>query len=158
MSKVKYQDLQMNERDQARFWAKVLVPASVDDCLLWAKTYASGYGYLHLRGKNVPAHRISYQLANGPIPEGKVIDHLCHNPRCVNPNHLEAVSQQENVLRGYVIPVAASWRGPRKQHCKRGHEFTPENTYTNPKGERVCRQCRRGRSAAARQRAKAKGR
>lgn len=79
------------------------------------------------------AHRLSYTLAYGSIPEGLVIDHLCRTPVCVRPDHLEAVTQQENMRRG---PGA-------KTHCKRGHEFNEVNTYVRKDtGARFCRPCK----------------
>lgn len=83
------------------------------------------------------AHRVAYEWSIGPIPEGMVIDHLCRNRQCVNPSHLEVVTNVENVMRGYSI-----WAiNARKTHCKRGHEFTPENTIER-NGTRACRTCR----------------
>jgi hypothetical protein len=91
------------------------------------------------------AHRIAYELFIGPIPNGLHIDHLCRNRGCVNPVHLEPVTQQENMLRGYA-PSAVSHRANR---CHRGHEFTPENTYIKhrPNGriKRDCKECARMR-------------
>lgn len=82
-------------------------------------------------------HRIAYELAVGPIPVGLVIDHLCRNHSCINPEHLEPVTNVENVMRG-----ESAWaRNARKTHCKRGHEFTDENTIRR-NGTRSCRQCR----------------
>lgn len=149
MSRVKYKDLELTEKDQKRFWSKVLAPVAASACLLWAKPYGNGYGYLCLRGQRVLAHRVSFQLANGPIPDGKVIDHLCGNTRCVHPDHLDAVDQRENVHRGYARSVSVARRND-KTHCKHGHEFTPENTYTRPDGKRSCRQCQRDREATKR--------
>ncbi len=84
-----------------RFWPKV---QKTDDCWLWnGATNSQGYPQLGAgrRGEGVVyAHRLSYELANGPIPEGLVIDHLCRTPSCVNPAHLEAVGQSTNILRG----------------------------------------------------------
>jgi hypothetical protein len=68
----------------------------------------------------------------GPIPEGLTIDHLCKNPGCVRPDHLEAVTMRENIRRG-------SWAS--RTHCINGHEYTEENTYRMPSGYRDCRRC-----------------
>jgi HNH endonuclease len=80
-----------------RFWNKV---ERTDDCWLWrAATAWNGYGLFRLGNKMVLVHRYSWSLANGPIPDGRVIDHLCHVRACVNPAHLACVSMQENVQR-----------------------------------------------------------
>lgn len=83
---------------QVRFWAKVNKTAS---CWLWtAATHNAGYGVMRLDGRNEFAHRISLKLSGVDIPAGFDVDHLCRNPRCVNPSHLEPVSHKENVRRG----------------------------------------------------------
>ena len=81
---------------EERFWAYV---DQSGDCWMWtAQTNEYGYGMFHLsKGKPVRAHRFSYELSRGPIAEGLVIDHTCHNPPCVNPDHLQAVQQRQNV-------------------------------------------------------------
>lgn len=129
-----------------RFQRKVTVETG--GCHLWTGSLVMGYGRFRINGETVGAHRWIYEQTIGPIPEGMSIDHLCHNSdlsctdadecrhrRCVNPDHLEAVPIGENVARG---------GNGRKTHCKRGHEFTPENTYVQPSnGGRLCRICRR---------------
>lgn len=98
----------------------------------WTNQAATPYGRLSVGNRKVYAHRLSYETFVGPIPEGHEIDHLCQNTLCVNPDHLEAVSPEEN--RDRVTQ--------RRTHCKRGHEFTEENTYWVREGARACRSCR----------------
>lgn len=92
--------------DEARFWSKV---NKTDACWLWSGTTNpdSGYGRFQVTDKNsrksLYAHRYSYELAKGKIAPKLVIDHLCRVPACVNPSHLEAVTNRENGIRGNVI-------------------------------------------------------
>jgi hypothetical protein len=79
------------------------------------------------------AHRIMYRGVHGLIPEGFVVDHLCDNPLCVNPDHLKAVAHSENIRRALT----------KRTHCPKGHAYTPENTYISPQGHRQCRECKR---------------
>ena len=113
-----------------------------DGCWEWLGSTSTGYGCFR-RGY---AHRYSYELHKGAIPDGLQIDHLCRNRLCVNPDHLEAVTVRVNVLRG-VSRVAAN---ARQSHCIRGHEFTPENTRRRANGSRACRECGRQRGRAKR--------
>jgi len=128
-----------------RFWSKV-ARREPQDCWLWlASKYPNGYGQFDHQG----AHRVSYQLAIGPISDELVIDHRCCRRDCVNPAHLQPVTPAVNVQRGYAPPIAATrmreWSAART-HCSRGHELTPQNTYVTPKeGWRQCRICRAGR-------------
>lgn len=105
-----------------------------DNCWLWTGAVSvQGYGIFM---SNQMAHRYSYELFRETIPEGLVIDHLCRNKKCVNPDHLEPVTNKINILRG----IAPSANNARKTHCKQGHEFTPDNTII--RGEnRQCREC-----------------
>lgn len=130
----------LTERDERRFYAKVALPNG-QGCMLWLKDKNSkGYGQFRLNGRRPLAHRISYTLAYGEIPDGLVIDHVkargCTSPLCVAPLHLEAVTQQENLLRG----EGSTAINARKTHCPQDHEYTPENTYAH-KGRRYCRAC-----------------
>lgn len=121
---------------EQRFWVKVAVPVD-GECLTWTGAIQSGgYGNFRKDGKTYKAHRVAYELRVGPIPEGAVLDHLCRNRACVRPDHLEAVTQRENVRRG----DSKMARDALKTHCHNGHEFTPENTKVDSYG-RHCRAC-----------------
>ena len=117
-----------------RFWEKV---DKSGDCWLWmAARQPTGYGrFGWAKGDVRMAHRVAYEFLVGPIPAGLVIDHLCRNPSCVNPAHLEPVTIAENNARGI-------GRQP-DTHCRRGHLFTPESTYRRPNGRKTCRTCYR---------------
>jgi hypothetical protein len=109
-------------------------------CHEWGgSTTWGGYGMIGDSGRVVLAHRAAWQLVNGKIQHGLTLDHLCRNRSCVNPDHLEAVTQQTNVLRGDGIAA----KNAQKTHCKHGHEFTAENTYLF-RGRRTCKECNRG--------------
>lgn len=129
-----------------RFWSKVQI-GEPDGCWLWkACLTPQGYGRFHWRGRSVQAHRVAYELAVGPIPEGCELDHVrergCVHRHCVNPAHLEPVTPEENKRRQDIGKAARI--NAAKTHCVRGHEFTPENTYRRPGSEwRECRTCRR---------------
>jgi hypothetical protein len=122
-------------------------------CIVWTGSKNKmGYGSTgHGRGNRMLAHRAAYELATGPIPEGLVIDHLCRNPSCINPDHLEAVTQRENIMRGTAPPARAAVA----THCPSGHPYGGDNLYVRPNGDRVCRQCHRTHDAASRARRKA---
>lgn len=108
-------------------------------CWVWTKgTDLKGYArFRDDHGKKVAVHRFAYEAFRGRIPDGLVIDHLCRNPSCCNPEHLEPVTNAENIRRGN-----ADWR-KYSTHCARGHEFTPENVRIDRLGYRNCRACSR---------------
>jgi hypothetical protein len=125
---------------EERFWAHV---DKGSDCWLWTASCAggTGYGQIYADGRPQLAHRFAYELLVGPIPDGLVIDHLCRNRACVNPAHMEPVTQRENILRG----TGASARAARKTHCPQGHAYDSENTAIKSDGTRRCKTCHRDR-------------
>ena len=118
-----------------RFWRHV---DQSGPCWIWQGPKAKlGYGLFTVRiGLRVGAHRFAYEQTHGEIPDRMVIDHLCRNPACVNPDHLEAVTQSVNLKRG------DNWQR-RKTHCPHGHPYSGTNLIINPRGRRVCRECQR---------------
>lgn len=145
-----------------RFWSKV---DKTDDCWIWtAGKNHYGYGSYRLivNGRSFAAqsHRLSYEDAVGPIPDGMVIDHLCRTPACVNPAHMEVVSRGENVLRGESSSAkhargencgrCASCVNAIKTHCVRGHLLDGDNLYVANSGMRVCRACAQERRSKRR--------
>lgn len=97
------------------------------DCIEWPRGKDSlGYGLIYWKGQMTKCHRVSYELANGKIPDGLQIDHLCRNSSCLNHRHLEAVTLRTNVLRG-VGPTAEN---SRKTRCRKGHSLS-ENLYVD---------------------------
>jgi len=117
-------------------------------CWDWVGTKNSrGYGTMWdsgMPGRRIGAHRVGYERVKGPIPAGLTIDHLCRNPSCGNPDHLEAVTLMENIRRG-------NWprAGPgQRTHCNYGHPLSGDNLYVetsraHPYKSRRCRICQR---------------
>ena len=133
-----------------RFLVKV---RKTESCWLWTGPVFGGYGQFQpcVTGMNRScfAHRFSYELFIGPIPEGLVLDHLCRVRLCVNPVHLEPVTQSENMLRAQ--PLTWNYYATREQ-CKNGHVYTEENTLIDKTyGYRRCRTCNRDRARIRRE-------
>lgn len=146
--------------DEERFWANVdrngpipIHRPELGPCWIWLAGKIKGYGHFRVGKTHIMAHRFSYQLKYGSIPEGLQSDHLCRVKSCVNPDHLEVVTSRENTLRGFG-PTAINFR---KAECISGHRLEPSNLIQK-NGWRECRACkrRRRRESMRRKRADAK--
>lgn len=128
-----------------RFWDRV---EQSDGCWLWvAGTKNSGYGvFAPTHGEVHMAHRYSWMLANGPIPDGMLVCHTCDVKLCVRPDHLFLGTAKEN-MDDMRRKGRATWGlyNKIKTHCKHGHEFTLENTEIDKRGRRSCRTCHHDR-------------
>lgn len=130
----------------SRLW-KALRPGANGCVVFTGYLDPQGYGRILHDGEKRLAHRVSWELARGPIPAGMQLDHLCKNRACVNTRHLEVVTPRENNLRS----ESPSSLQARRTHCIHGHQFTAENTRVI-RGHRHCRKCdaRRQRAYKAR--------
>lgn len=127
-----------------RLWPKI---DASGDCWEWTRAVDKGgygvFGYLHTTDttRNGRVHRIVWNILVGPIPQGLVMDHLCRNHRCCNPDHLEPVTDAVNLSRSL-----ATYQAIRRQMlaCGKGHPFDEANTYVDvrPNGV-ITRQCRK---------------
>lgn len=155
----------LSERMRARLsafaagWCDPKIIVTEGGCWLWLGSLSGPYGKVNLpKGsptKSVAAHRASYQHLVGPIPEGLTLDHLCMNKRCINPAHLEPVTQRENLRRGLVahnvierLKVIHRDNAAKRTHCRNGHQITSETTGVRANGGRVCLVCRAARRPA----------
>ena len=111
--------------------------AGMSPCWAWKGKGTKTYGEIMVQGTTFRAHRFSYELHGGIIGESMVIDHLCMNKFCTNPEHLESVTARENTRRSHAAFAA-------KNHCRRGHEYTEDNVYVTPDGYRKCAICKNG--------------
>ena len=139
----------MKKELTTRFWEKVSGLDNPDGCWTWiAYKNCWGYGKFEVDGEATSAHRLAYQLCIGPIPDDLEVDHLCRNPACVNPAHLELVPHAENVRRG------DNWsKGWERYvtHCPQGHEYTPDNLVKQGlSNKRKCKTCHRERARVRR--------
>jgi len=109
----------------------------LDDCVPWEGKLFEGYGNVYYRGRTLKAHRVAWIEANGPVPDGLVVDHVCRNRACVNVAHLRLLTREENLAIGIV-------HNRTKTHCPRGHEYDS----TDSRGRRECSICRRAQKLA----------
>lgn len=123
-----------------RFWRHVVcVDSPTDTCWHWLSTQTKGYGSFSLKGHQFKAHRVAWVLTYGSIDPALTVDHLCRNRACVNPAHLELVTNRVNILRGESLQA----RNARKNVCIHGHPLNEENTRIRRNGWRDCRVCSR---------------
>jgi len=114
-----------------RHWDKIAFEPNTG-CWLWLGAMDHGYGSASVGRKAMRAHRAFYVAHRGPVPEGLVLDHLCKQKSCVNPDHLEAVTQRLNVQRHY----SAS------DFCKKGHRYPDDGSHILSNGWRRCPECK----------------
>jgi ribosomal protein L34 len=123
-----------------RFWPKV---EKTDGCWLWTGSLIwCGYGSFHVGGKQLYAHRVAWEIAYGPIPEGQHVCHHCDNRRCVRLAHLFLGTQRDNLRDASA--KKRLWMNQRT-HCPQGHTYEGSNLRIRPDGFRECRRCRYGR-------------
>ncbi len=138
----------LNLEEINKFWLKVNKKSGIfgqsgqypTECWIWlAGKNGDGYGRFYINSTQYPAHRIAFILANNSINEKWPLDHLCKNPSCVRPDHLENISNEINIKRG----TSNAAINAKKVECYRGHEFSKENTGYNQDGSRYCQACSR---------------
>lgn len=135
----------ISESDRER--ARSVINAKTErqgECLVWTGSKAQGYGVIVFNGWNYMAHRLSFNAFRGDISKGMTLDHLCRNRACVEPKHLEPVSNLVNNRRAHGGTAPET-------HCIRGHEITPEVSYVNKRGRRICKACEAERTRQRRE-------
>jgi hypothetical protein len=162
----KHMKLRLKRAPAQRFWEKVGPHDDPNSCWLWQGA-TNGieplkYGSFRLQPQGghkgtTSAHRFAYELLVGPVPKGMTLDHVkargCTSTLCVNPAHLEPVTNKVNILRG-TGPCAVN---ARRQFCRKGHPFDEANTRITPSGGRVCRSCRNAYNRLVRKRSRQEG-
>lgn len=120
---------------------KALTITDLNGCWVWQGTCRSNqYGVTVYKGVQTTTHRVMYQIVHGLLGSDMEIDHLCNNRKCINPDHLEAVSHAENMERAR----------QKRTTCRNGHEWNDKNTYVTQvkrkqggyRMQRYCRVCR----------------
>lgn len=132
-------------RARERFWSKVT--EAPNGCWVWRAANNGGYGRFQYYDKVAVAHRWAYEQMVGEIPDGLHLDHLCRNPSCVNPSHLDPVPSIVNIRRGNAVS---------RTHCRNGHEYavSGQSVAIDSQGRRSkrCLECQRRASRKCKQR------
>ncbi len=143
-------DFSLNQKDIEKFYGNVDPLDMLSEIWCWhwlLKKDKNGYGKFHIKGRGgIKAHRLSYLLHKGPIPQGMLVCHSCDNPACVNPSHLWLGTPLSNMLDKMYKGRCSNGFQPKRTHCAHGHEFTGENTKYSSKGKKRCATCARKRS------------
>lgn len=123
---------------------KFIEPVTESGCWIWmGHVMPNGYGQFRYGGKAIPAHRAAFAIIRGYMPPRKIdLDHLCRVRCCVNPDHLEPVTRQVNLLRGAGSTLVG------KERCFRGHDLSVNLFYAGSKKAARCRECQRMRDQA----------
>lgn len=130
-------EVRLTQEDLDRIWPYIAVDSN--GCWLWmGRRTPPGYGRVGLAGAEIYTHRLVYMILVGEIGKGLHTDHLCRNPPCCNPAHLEPVTCRENIMRS---PIAVAAINASKTHCNRGHLLSGSNVAIGASGGRQCRTC-----------------
>lgn len=141
--------MQATRTESAEDYIRARIKITDSGCWEWTRARSPlGYGQSNVARGSSLAHRLAYLTFVGPIPDGLQLDHLCVNPPCCNPAHLEAVTSAENNRRSSGISAINA----RKTHCADGHELAGDNLVPRSDGARVCRTCK----TAAKRRSRAR--
>jgi len=112
-------------------------------CDIWTGSLNNkGYGTRTLGGRTAMVHRLAWEAANGPVPRGMELHHVCGNRACREVSHLVLVTHRQNLLAS---PTTLAAQGAAKTHCPAGHPYDAENTHIDKQGKRHCRACDRNR-------------
>jgi hypothetical protein len=129
---------------EERFWSKV---ERTDDCWLWTASLVGGYGRIKVDGRGEYAHRLSWEMSHGPVPDGLCVLHHCDVRRCVKPGHLFLGTRLDNNKDR--DQKGRQWNA-RKVACIAGHPLTGANLYRRSDGRRLCIACGRARKQRSR--------
>ena|SRR3990167_6885578 len=128
----------MNNRGRRDYIINMVSKRFDDECWQWSWANFKEYGIITYLGKNIKVHRFAYELRYGQLTSGLELDHICRNTSCFNPQHLEQVTHQENMIRSIPYRIYEI-----KEECPQGHLYSGYNLYISPSGQRVCRECKK---------------